>query len=42
MEVVKAELERVGVEDINNVQALILSNVGEEELTVGELTYRGY
>jgi DNA-binding MarR family transcriptional regulator len=42
LEVVKAELDRLGVEDINNVQALILSHVGEEELTVGELTYRGY
>lgn len=42
LEVVKAELDRLGIEDINNVQALILSYVGEEELTVGELTYRGY
>jgi DNA-binding MarR family transcriptional regulator len=31
-----------GIEDINNVQSLILSHIGEEELTVGELTYRGY
>ena len=42
LEVVKAELDRIGIEDINNVQALILSNVGREELTVGELTNRGY
>ena len=42
LEVVKAELDRLGIEDINNVQSLILSHVGEEELTVGELTYRGY
>ena len=42
LEVVKAEIDRIGIEDINNVQALILSHVGEEELTVGELTYRGY
>ena len=42
LEVVKAELDRLGFEDINNVQSLILSNIGEEELTVGELTYRGY
>ena len=28
LEVVKAELDRIGMEDINNVQALILSNVG--------------
>ncbi|MAJ00271.1 MAG: MarR family transcriptional regulator [Nisaea sp.] len=28
--------------DINNVQALILFNIGADELTVGELTNRGY
>lgn len=42
LEVVKLELDRLGVEDINNVQALILFNISNEELTVGELTHRGY
>ncbi|MEZ5824903.1 MAG: MarR family winged helix-turn-helix transcriptional regulator [Geminicoccaceae bacterium] len=42
LDVIKAELDRLGVEDINNVQTLILSNIGEEQLTVGELTARGY
>ena len=42
LEVVKAELDRLGVRDLNNVQALIIFNIGEEELTVGELTQRGY
>lgn len=42
LEVLKAELDRLGVKDINNVQALILYNIGEDELTVGELTARGY
>jgi len=42
MEVVKAELDRVGVRDLNAVQAMILFNLGESELTVGELTQRGY
>ena len=42
LEVVKVELDRTGVVDINNIQALILSNIGKEELTVGELTNRGY
>lgn len=42
LEVVKAELDRLGVEDINNVQGLILFNIGSDELTVGELTNRGY
>jgi len=42
LDVVRAELDRLGVEDINNVQALILFNIGAEEYTVGELTLRGY
>lgn len=42
LEVVKTELDRQGVEDINNIQALILFNIGPDELTVGELTNRGY
>jgi len=42
LEVVKAEIDRIGVRDINNVQALILYNIGEDEMTVGELTHRGY
>ena len=31
-----------GNQDINNVQALILHNIGNDEMTVGELTARGY
>jgi len=42
LDVIKAELDRLGIMDINNVQTLILSNIGKEELTVGELTARGY
>ena len=42
LEVVKTELDRIGIRDLNNVQALILFNIGGEELTVGELTHRGY
>ena len=42
LEVVKAELDVKGIRDLNNVQALIIFNIGEEELTVGELTQRGY
>jgi DNA-binding MarR family transcriptional regulator len=40
--VIKTELDRLGIEDINNVQTLILSNISSEQLTVGELTARGY
>jgi DNA-binding MarR family transcriptional regulator len=42
LDVIKTELDRLGVEDINNVQSLILSNISNEQLTVGELTARGY
>jgi DNA-binding MarR family transcriptional regulator len=42
LEVVKAELDSHNLDDINNVQSLILYNIGRDELTVGELTNRGY
>jgi len=42
MDVLSTELERAGIHDINNVQAMILHNIGTEDLTVGELTIRGY
>ncbi len=42
LDVLKAALERSRILDINNVQSLILYNIGDEELTVGELTMRGY
>ena len=41
LEVVKLELEGVGIHDINNVQAMMLFNIGDAEMTVGELTLRG-
>ncbi|MFH1158928.1 MAG: MarR family winged helix-turn-helix transcriptional regulator [Pseudomonadota bacterium] len=42
LDVLKVELERAGILDINNVQSMILHNIGTDELTVGELTVRGY
>ncbi len=41
LELVRTELDSLGVMDINNVQALILFNIGGSEFTVGELTLRG-
>src|SRR5213596_2507435 len=41
LEVVKLELDGLGVLDINNVQALMLFNIGDAEMTIGELTLRG-
>jgi DNA-binding MarR family transcriptional regulator len=42
LEVMKAELDRMRVLDINNVQCFILYNIGQNELTVGEVSNRGY
>ncbi|MEN8831900.1 MAG: winged helix DNA-binding protein [Pacificibacter sp.] len=42
LDVIKDEFERVGVLDINAVQALLLFNVGENEVTAGELKSRGF
>ena len=41
LEVVKLELEGLAKHDINNVQAMMLFNIGDAEMTVGELTLRG-
>jgi DNA-binding MarR family transcriptional regulator len=41
LEVVKIELDRLSIHDINSVQGLMLFNIGDAEMTVGELTSRG-
>jgi DNA-binding MarR family transcriptional regulator len=41
LEIVKLELDGIGIHDINNIQGLILYNIGDAEMTVGELTLRG-
>jgi DNA-binding MarR family transcriptional regulator len=41
LEVVKLELEGLGIHDINNVQGVMLFNIGDAEMSVGELTLRG-
>ncbi|MEJ6478538.1 MAG: winged helix DNA-binding protein [Octadecabacter sp.] len=42
LDVIKDEFERVGVIEINAVQALLLFNIGDNEVTAGELKSRGY
>ena len=42
LDVIKDEFERLGVLEINSVQALLLYNIGENEVTAGELKSRGY
>jgi DNA-binding MarR family transcriptional regulator len=41
LEVVKLELDGLRIHDINNVQGLMLFNIGDAEMSVGELTLRG-
>jgi len=42
LDVIKDEFERLGRIDINGVQALLLFNIGDNEVTAGELKSRGY
>jgi len=42
LDVIKDEFDRVGRDDVNAVQALLLFNIGGSELTAGELRTRGY
>lgn len=42
LDVIKDEFERLGIIDLNAVQALLLFNIGENEVTAGELKSRGY
>src|SRR5262249_14375161 len=42
LDVIKDEFERLGRSDVNSVQVLLLYNIGDAELTAGELTSRGY
>ena len=42
LDVIKDEFERVGILEINAVQALLLFNIGDHEVTAGELKSRGY
>jgi DNA-binding MarR family transcriptional regulator len=42
LDVIKDEFDRKGRADINAIQALLLFNIGNAELTAGELRSRGY
>ncbi|MCB2136667.1 MAG: MarR family transcriptional regulator [Rhodobacteraceae bacterium] len=42
LDVIKDEFERLGILEINAVQALLLFNIGDHEVTAGELKSRGY
>ena len=42
LDVIKDEFERLNIIDVNSVQALLLYNIGDNEVTAGELKTRGY
>ncbi|APO67092.1 transcriptional regulator LdtR [Rhizobium mongolense] len=42
LDVIKDEFDRQGRSDVNAIQALLLFNIGNSELTAGELRSRGY
>ncbi|PHR22106.1 MAG: MarR family transcriptional regulator [Hoeflea sp.] len=42
LDVIKDEFDRANRTDINAIQALLLFNIGNSELTAGELRSRGY
>ncbi|MCA1907177.1 MAG: MarR family transcriptional regulator, partial [Magnetospirillum sp.] len=42
LDVLRTELRRLGIDDINAVQALLLYNIGENEVVIRDLKDRGY
>ena len=42
LDVLRAELNRLGIRDINGVQALLLANIGDEQIVIRDLVERGY
>ena len=42
LDLLRAELNRLGIRDINSVQALLLANIGREQIAIRDLVERGY
>jgi DNA-binding MarR family transcriptional regulator len=42
LDLLRSELNGLGIRDLNSVQALLLANIGEEEIAVRDLVERGY
>lgn len=42
LEMIKCELDRLNITDINNIQALVLYNMGTKKISIGEITTKGY
>jgi len=42
LDLIRAELNRLGIRDINSVQGLLLANIGDEQIAIRDLVERGY
>ena len=42
LDLLRAELNRLGIRDINSVQTLLIANIGKEEIAIRDLVERGY
>jgi DNA-binding MarR family transcriptional regulator len=42
LDLLRAELNRLAIRDINSVQALLLANIGDEQIAIRDLVERGY
>jgi hypothetical protein len=42
LDVVRVELDRIGCRDLTPVQAVLLANVGDDDIVIKELVERGY
>ncbi len=42
LDVLRTELNRLGIKEINGVQALLLANIGDEDIIIRDLVERGY
>ena len=42
LDLLRSELNRLAIRDINSVQALLLANIGKEQIAIRDLVERGY
>ncbi|MEE8351995.1 MAG: winged helix DNA-binding protein, partial [Rhodospirillales bacterium] len=42
IDVLKTDLSRAGIRGINGIQALLMTDIGEEQIVIRDLVERGY
>jgi len=42
LDVLRTDIQRMGIRDLNGVQALLLANIGDAEIVIRDLIDRGY